>query len=89
MRKNSILVKQVLMSIVTVATMAIAITACTDEIDNPVAEETPQVGFTGFGASADMYNINDETFTAETWRQEPAIYLYDEEGRQKDPMVST
>ena len=86
MRKNSILVKQVLMSIVTVGTMAIAITACTDEIDNPVAEETPQVGFTGFGASADMYNINDETFTAETWRQEPAIYLYDEEGRQKDPM---
>lgn len=89
MRKNSILVKQVLMSIVTVGTMAIAITACTDEIDNPVAEETPQVGFTGFGASADMYNINDETFTAETWHQEPAIYLYDEEGRQKDPMVST
>ena len=32
------------------------------------------------GASADNYNINDEDFTAENWRKQEAIYIYDGKG---------
>lgn len=33
------------------------------------------------GASADNYNINDEDFTPETWRDQEAIYIYDATGK--------
>ncbi len=36
------------------------------------------------GASADSYNINDADFTAENWRQQEAIYIYDGAGKIKD-----
>ena len=32
------------------------------------------------GASADNYNINDEDFTAENWRKQEAIYIFDGKG---------
>ena len=35
----------------------------------------------GYGASADNYNINDEDFTAENWRKQEAIYIYDGQGK--------
>ena len=33
------------------------------------------------GASADNYNINDEDFTPENWREQEAIYIYDGQGK--------
>ena len=32
------------------------------------------------GAAADNYNINDEDFTAENWRKQEAIYIFDGKG---------
>ena len=80
MKKNSILVKSVLMSMLTAASFSFI--ACSDdvEIDNaPAALETESKGI--LGASADNFNINDLEFNAETWRDQEAIYLYDGEGR--------
>lgn len=34
----------------------------------------------GFGASAETYNINDEDFTQDNWREQEAIYIYDGKG---------
>ena len=74
MKKNSILVKSVLMSMLTAASFSFI--ACSDdvEIDNaPAALETESKGI--LGASADNFNINDLEFNAETWRDQEAIYL--------------
>lgn len=65
--------------------MMMGLTACTDDLyDEPTLEETQLDGM--FGASADTYNINDGEFTAENWRQQDAIYIYDNEGLEVDGM---
>lgn len=58
------------------ATMTVNFSACTDDLDNMETEES-QPEFTGFGAAADNFNINDGEFTADNWREHEAIYLYD------------
>ena len=68
------------------ATMMVNFSACSDEIDDTLTEE-PQTTFTGFGAAADNYNINDGEFTANNWYEQEAIYLYDGIGQDKtDPL---
>lgn len=65
--------------------MMTGFTACNDDIyDEPTVDETQLDGM--LGASADTYNINDGEFTAENWRQQDAIYIYDNEGQEVDGM---
>lgn len=65
--------------------MMTGFTACTDDIyDEPTLDEPQLSGM--LGAPADTYNINDGEFTADNWRQQDAIYIYDNEGPEMDGM---
>lgn len=70
------------------ASMPLAFTACSDQIDNPVTdlEQPAENNFKGFGTAVDTYNINDakKEFTAEDWRGQQAIYIYDGQGSERD-----
>ncbi len=82
MKKNSFLVKTVLMSMLTAATFT-GFTSCSDDLDDfgtaPQTEETEMTrGLGGYD------NVNDEDylacnhkFTKDNWRQSAFIYLYD------------
>lgn len=66
-------------------TMMTGFTACTDDVcEESLPEETQLSGM--LGASADTYNINDGEFTAENWREQEAIYIYDNQGTEEDGM---
>ena len=65
-------------------TMTMIFTACSDdEMEKTVTEEPQQLTMKGLGANADTYNINDdlESFTASNWREQEAIFIYDNAGR--------
>ena len=63
--------------------MTMCFTACSDDI-NSVNESEAAQNDLPLNAEVDAFNINDGEFTAENWRQSEAIYLYDDEGKQKD-----
>jgi len=81
MKKNSILVKTVLMSMLTAATFT-GFTSCQDDLD---LDTTPQMEETAMTRGLGDYdNVNDEDFpacnhkfTKDNWRQSAFIYLYD------------
>ena len=87
MKKFSILVKQVLMSTLTVATMsfAAAFTACSDDMDLQTAPVDPQTEEAETRAiKGKDYNINSDpkmdedgiTFNADNWSEHAHIYIY-------------
>jgi len=83
MKKNSILVKTVLMSMLTAATFT-GFTSCQDDLD---LDTTPQMEETAMTRGLGGYdNVNDEDypacnnkFTKDNWRQNAFIYLYDKQ----------
>jgi len=83
MKKNSILVKTVLMSMLTAATFT-GFTSCQDDLD---IDTTPQMEETAMTRGLGDYdNVNDEDFlarnnkfTKDNWRQNAFIYLYDKQ----------
>ena len=66
-----------------VFSMTMCFTACSDDIDSVNESEAAQNNLP-LGAEVDAFNINDGEFTAENWRHANAIYLFDDEGKQKD-----
>lgn len=66
--------------------MLMGFTACSDEIDEKVVNELGEKIAGRLGAEADTYNINDATgsFTADNWRDQEAIYIYDGQGKERD-----
>lgn len=91
MKKNSILVKHVLMSALTAATfgLTIALTACSDDLDLQSAPVEPQTELTDqTRAGSSDYNINEhyitygsnekeaKPFDTKNWQNETAIFCY-------------
>ena len=87
MKKISILVKQVLMSTLTAATMsfATAFTACSDDLDLQNAPETPESTMTrSIEEVSEGYNINEDKlmdkqgiiFDASNWNKHTHIYVF-------------
>ena len=93
MKKNSVLVKQVLMSTLTAATFsfATAFTACSDDLDLQNAPEASEAT-TQTRAASSNFNINQisviygsaqqkaQPFDTKNWQNETAIFCYVDEG---------
>jgi hypothetical protein len=72
MTTKNTLVKTMLMSILTAGTI-FAFTACSDDLEIETAPEFTDIT----RATPVEYNINDEDFNADHWRDVPAIYIND------------